>query len=172
MTGAGFWAERHNDRKNARQASSLIRRTVTGLPTCRAQPLGSRFRSNVPLRHTQHFEAHHKFADGCRTEQRRVEVTMKMPFRMRLPICWTLMKAHGVRETGGKQTIVAHGQLLQNIRQPMLLRWAECIHAPQVCAAEQQGLERPDRPKRYQHDEFLVLAHDALLLLQFDLERV
>src|ERR1035438_9038702 len=46
------------------------------------QTFGSEFRSDVPLRCSQHFESNHKFADGGGAQQGRIVVRVKMPFRI------------------------------------------------------------------------------------------
>ena len=62
--------------------------------------------------------------------------------------------------------------LLENICQAVLLGGAESVQAAQMRTAEHQGLKRPHRPKRHQRHKFVVLADDALALLEFDLEGV
>ncbi len=54
----------------------------------------------------------------------------------------------------------------------MLLGGAEFFQAAQMRAAEHQRLKGPHRPKRHQRHKFVVLANDALTLLEFDLEGV
>ena len=51
------------------------------------------------------------------SQQRRIEVCVQVMFRVILAIGRSLMETHSVREGGGKQLVVPHGQLLQDICQ-------------------------------------------------------
>src|SRR5882757_3170500 len=99
-------------------------------------------------------------------------MAMEMALRVEVSIRWTLMKAHGVGEAGGKQAVVEGGELLEDVREATLLRGLEFEQAAEVSAGENQGLERPHGPEGHQNDKFLVLANDALLLLQLDFQGV
>src|SRR6266536_5815969 len=57
-----------------------------------AQPLGCRFRRDVALRIGQEFITHQKLSYGCRTEERRMKVRVKVPLMVRGAIGRPLVK--------------------------------------------------------------------------------
>src|SRR5579859_71619 len=95
---------------------------------------------------------------------------MEVALRVEVSIRWTLVKAHGVREAGRKQAIVEGGELLEDVRQAALLGRFEVQEAAEVSAGQDQGFEGPHCPEGHQDGKFLVLANDALLLLQLDFQ--
>src|ERR1700728_156046 len=82
---------------------------------CCSQPFRRALGCDVSLTHAQHFKADHKFAHGCRTQQRRIEMTVEVALRVLFAVSWPLVKAHSVRETDREQTVVAHRHALENI---------------------------------------------------------
>src|SRR5713226_9354372 len=99
-------------------------------------------------------------------------MAMEMALRVEVSIRWTLMKAHGVGEAGGEQAVVEGGELLEDVREAALLGGLEFQQAAEVSAREHQGLKGPHGPEGHQDDKFLVLANDALLLLQLHFQGV
>src|SRR5208282_944403 len=77
---------------------------------------GRRFRRDIPLWAGQHFVADHELTDRRRPQQRRIEVRVEMPFRVRLAIGRGLMKAHRIGERNLEEIVVARGELFEDIR--------------------------------------------------------
>src|ERR1700722_10072862 len=64
----------------------------------RPQPRRRALRRDIPLWHPQHLKADHKLTDSRRAQQRRIEMRVEVPLRMRLAVGGSLMEAHRVRE--------------------------------------------------------------------------
>ena len=66
--------------------ASLFFECVVSVAHGDAQSLGCAFWRDVALRHSQHFKPDHKFSYGRRSQQRRIEMRMKVPIRVRFRI--------------------------------------------------------------------------------------
>src|ERR1700722_11732019 len=73
-----------------------------------------------------------------------------------------LMKAHGVREAGLEEVVVAGGQPAQHVGQAVALGIVELRQRAHVTLGKNEHLERPHRPPWNQRDEVVVLKDDAL----------
>src|SRR5260370_12529260 len=62
------------------------------------QRLGRRLRRDIPLRPPQQLKPNHELPDRSRPKQRRIEVNMKVPLRMLLPIARLPIKPHRIWE--------------------------------------------------------------------------
>jgi len=63
-----------------------------------AKSLGSRFRADVALGCSKQFITDHEFSHCRRAQQRRIEVTMQVPFRVVSAVCGLLVETHRVRK--------------------------------------------------------------------------
>src|SRR5258707_15196895 len=82
----------------------------SALPKSRLpQRLGRRLRRDIPLRPPQQLKPNHELPDRSRPKQRRIEVNMKVPLRMLLPIGRLRMKPHRIWERSIKNLIVSLG---------------------------------------------------------------
>src|SRR5271169_3871633 len=63
-----------------------------------AKSLGGRFRTDVTLRCSKQFVTDHEFSHCRRAQQRRIEVTMQVPFRVVSAVCGLLVETHRVRK--------------------------------------------------------------------------
>src|SRR5579864_7746097 len=93
-----------------------------------AKAIGGNLGRDVALRRSQHFKSNHKFSDGGRAQQRRIEVRVKMPFGMRLSTCGGLMESHRVGEGNAEHLVVGGGYFLQNLAERTALLRCEFGH--------------------------------------------
>src|SRR5277367_3616998 len=94
-----------------------------------AQALGGDFGCDVALRGDQHFEADHELADRRRTQQRWIEMRVKVALGMIGSIGRRLVKSHGVGEGHVEDSVVGRGDALQDIAQPTNIFRCESVHA-------------------------------------------
>ena len=87
---------------------------------------------------------------------------MQVPFRMVSSIGRLLMKAHGVRERGFEEVVVARSDALEYVGQRVAAGIVESGEVYHVISATKQNFEWPNRPERNQNDEVLVFADNSL----------
>ena len=128
----------------------------------RSQPLGRRFRRDVALRTGEHFISHHEFPHCGRPQEWRVEVRVKVPFWMGLPISRPLVKAHRVRKRNSKNIVITRGKTLQNIGQPTSSTRVYLVQPSAMLVREHEHLKRPNSPKWHYNSKELIGANQAL----------
>ena len=69
-----------------------------------------------------------------------------------------------------KKINVTRGNLAKNGSQEPALVLVQLVQRSNVTFAQDERFERPNGPKGHQHDERVVLANDALVSLQFQLQ--
>ncbi len=83
---------------------------------------------------------------------------VQVPLIVRLPVRWTLVEAHRVRERNLEQVVIARGERLHDLGQRVPLGVPELLDRPGVPLRQQHGLEWPHGPERHQRREVVVLA--------------
>src|SRR3954467_11057346 len=99
------------------------------------QPFCRDLGRNVSLRSSQHFKSNHEFSNGRRTQQRWIEVCMKMPLRVLLAVARRLMKSHRIRKRDVENFIVGCGHLMKNTAERRCVLGREIVHAFHMPAA-------------------------------------
>ncbi len=95
---------------------------------------------------------------------------MQMPRFMGMAIGRALMEAHGIWKSGFEQIVVTNGDAAEDIAEKIALVRVELVERRNMAFAQNERFERPDRPKRHENGERIVLAHYALVSLQLYLE--
>src|SRR5580704_6529684 len=103
-------------RTTPQEARQPLTRCLLLLLACVAQTSRCLFGSNVALRCTQKFVAHHEFPHHRRTQQRRIEMRVKMPLGMSFAVGGTLVKSHGIGKRSLEQVIVTRRDTMQDVR--------------------------------------------------------
>ena len=73
-------------------------------------------------------------------------MSVEVSLGMRLLVRRRLVEAHCVRKAGFKKIVVAGGQPLEHVGQPVSLFTVHLRQCAQVAAAEQKHLKGPDGP--------------------------
>src|SRR5690348_3928156 len=133
-----------------------------------AETIGRVLRSNIALRHSEHFEADHKFLDGCGAQERREIVRVQMPFGMRRAVGGALVKTHRIGKGNLKQIVVANGDAAENVAKQRELSSGEGRNGVDVSAADDDRFKRPHRPIRNQDHKGIVVADDSLFALELE----
>ena len=120
------------------------------------------FGSDVALGHAQHFKTYHEFTDCRGTQERRVEVGVEVPFRMRRAIYWRLMEAHGVGEADVEEVVIAGGEALEDVGEGVAFVTGELGEQTEVAAGEDHGFEGPDGPPGNEGGEVAVFDDDSI----------
>ena len=132
------------------------------------EPFRRAFRGDVALGRGEHFESNHEFLHCGGAEERRVVVGVEAPMFMIAAVRGSLVEAHRVGEGSFEEVIEADGDLVDDVGESGLFRFAELGEVFYGAAREQHYFERPLRPAGDEGDSAFVFANDALAPVEFD----
>src|SRR6266403_589936 len=105
-------------------------------------------------------------------EQVRQVVRVQMPFFVGAAVRGLLVESHRVRERRLEQIVVANGDAAQDVAEEIALFPAKLIDRSNMALAQHQRFEWPNRPERHNYSKSIVLADDAQVQLQLQLQVV
>src|SRR5919109_3113332 len=95
---------------------------------------------------------------------------VQVPGFVRLAAGWPLMEAHRVTKSRLEQIVVTNGDATKNVAKKIAFARSKLVERGDVALAQDERLKRPDRPERNDYGEGIVLANDALVALQLQLQ--
>ena len=97
---------------------------------------------------------------------------VQVPFFVAAPVRGLLVESHGIRERRLKQIVIANSDAPQDVAEEFALFGAQLIDRSEMAFAQHQRFEWPNRPERHDRRKSVVLANDAYVQLQLQLQIV